>query len=62
MHSSIPINNIILVTWIIEGPDNRGPDSRGSTVLYGTIPKPVLHVCMQCRFDNQLANHNPTAT
>ena len=28
MHSYIPVNNIILVTWIIEGPENRG-----STVL-----------------------------
>ena len=26
------MNNIILVTWIIEGPDNRGPDNRGSTI------------------------------
>ena len=24
MHSYIPMNNIILMTWIIEGPDNRG--------------------------------------
>ena len=33
MHSYIPMNNIILVTWIIEGLDNRGPDNRGSTVM-----------------------------
>ena len=26
------MNNIILVTWIIEGLDNRGPDNRGLTV------------------------------
>ena len=30
MHSYIPM---ILVIWIIEGPDNRGPDNRGSTVI-----------------------------
>ena len=32
MHSYIPMNTIILVTWIIEGLDNRGPDNRGLTV------------------------------
>ena len=32
MHSYIPMNNIILVTWIIEGPDNRGPDNQGLPV------------------------------
>ena len=31
MHSYI---HIILVTWIIEGLDNRGPDNQGLTVLY----------------------------
>ena len=29
--NTVPMNNIILVTWLIEGPDNRGPDNQGLT-------------------------------
>ena len=39
MHSYILMNNIILVTLIIESPDNRGLDNRGSTV------PPTVDVC-----------------
>ena len=49
MHSYISMNNIILVTWIIEGPDNRGPDIRGLTVMQQRremlyfVPSYLLH-------------------
>ena len=39
MHSYIPMNNIILVTWIIEGPDNRG-----STVYFGGGVQQSMHL------------------
>ena len=47
MHSYIPMNNIILVTWIIEGPDNRGRlyILEGGVMhllqKYGLFPAPV---------------------